>query len=40
MGADLFESYAGSIIAPIALTAFSVAGGLQQTPATRVLSSS
>ncbi len=28
MGADLFESYAGSIIAPIALTAFSVAGGL------------
>ncbi|MCY3850761.1 MAG: sodium-translocating pyrophosphatase [Acidimicrobiaceae bacterium] len=28
MGADLFESYAGSIIAPVALTAFSVAGGL------------
>ncbi|MXW75636.1 MAG: sodium-translocating pyrophosphatase [Acidimicrobiaceae bacterium] len=28
MGADLFESYVGSIIAPVALTAFSVAGGL------------
>jgi K(+)-stimulated pyrophosphate-energized sodium pump len=28
MGADLFESYAGSIIAPVALTAFGVAGGL------------
>ena len=29
MGADLFESYAGSIIAPVALTAFAVGGGLQ-----------
>ncbi|MGI9622323.1 MAG: sodium-translocating pyrophosphatase [Acidimicrobiales bacterium] len=29
MGADLFESYAGSIIAPVALTAFAVAGGLE-----------
>ena len=28
MGADLFESYAGSIIAPISLIAFSTAGGL------------
>lgn len=28
MGADLFESYAGSIIAPISLVAFSTAGGL------------
>jgi K(+)-stimulated pyrophosphate-energized sodium pump len=28
MGADLFESYAGSIIAPVALTAFATAGGL------------
>ena len=28
MGADLFESYAGSIIAPVALTAFAAAGGL------------
>ncbi len=28
MGADLFESYAGSIIAPVALTAFSFGGGL------------
>ena len=32
MGADLFESYAGSIIAPIALTAFAV--GLQPEDAT------
>ena len=28
MGADLFESYAGSIIAPIALTAFSLGGAV------------
>ncbi|MFN3217455.1 MAG: sodium-translocating pyrophosphatase [Acidimicrobiales bacterium] len=28
MGADLFESYSGSIIAPVALTAFAVPGGL------------
>ncbi len=29
MGADLFESYAGSIIAPVALTAFALGGGLK-----------
>jgi len=34
MGADLFESYAGSIIAPVALTAFSVMGGLSAADAT------
>ena len=34
MGADLFESYAGSIIAPVALTAFAVTGGLEATDAT------
>ncbi|MCH1513470.1 MAG: sodium-translocating pyrophosphatase [Acidimicrobiales bacterium] len=34
MGADLFESYAGSIIAPVALTAFSVMGGLSAAEAT------
>ena len=33
MGADLFESYAGSIIAPISLVAFSTAGGLAATDA-------
>jgi K(+)-stimulated pyrophosphate-energized sodium pump len=32
MGADLFESYAGSIIAPIALAAFIPAITLEQTP--------
>ena len=31
MGADLFESYAGSIIAPISLIAFAGAGGLTAT---------
>ncbi len=30
MGADLFESYAGSIIAPIALAAFAFTGGFQE----------
>ncbi|CAN5591550.1 sodium-translocating pyrophosphatase [soil metagenome] len=30
MGADLFESYAGSIIAPIALAAFAFAGSFQE----------
>jgi len=30
MGADLFESYAGAIIAPIALAAFAFSGELQQ----------
>ncbi len=30
MGADLFESYAGSIIAPIALAAFAFSGPLQE----------
>ena len=34
MGADLFESYAGSIIAPVALTAFAVTGGLEAANAT------
>ena len=34
MGADLFESYAGSIIAPVALTAFAVTGGLEAADAT------
>ncbi|MEE2682358.1 MAG: sodium-translocating pyrophosphatase [Actinomycetota bacterium] len=33
MGADLFESYAGSIIAPVALTAFAIEGGLNATDA-------
>jgi K(+)-stimulated pyrophosphate-energized sodium pump len=36
MGADLFESYAGSIIAPVALTAFATAGGLAATDAGNV----
>jgi K(+)-stimulated pyrophosphate-energized sodium pump len=36
MGADLFESYAGSIIAPVALTAFATAGGLAAADASNV----
>lgn len=36
MGADLFESYVGSIIAPVALTAFAVAGGLAAADASSV----
>jgi K(+)-stimulated pyrophosphate-energized sodium pump len=35
MGADLFESYVGSIIAPVALTAFATAGGLAAADAGR-----